>query len=415
MKILLFTENSYAGGLDSFIETLIDHWPDYDETDREPDELVLICNRSHPGLTVISERTKRKIKIVAHEYPMHWLWVAKMNARPLPGFIKKGISALSRYPFFLYWLYVAKKLLADQQADRLMVINGGYPAGDSCRAAAVAWSKMANGKPDCIFNFHNFAVSSRWWERWIENVVDGLVVNSCKRFVAVSKACAESMTNRPIIASSEKVDHIYNGIRQPGPPSPEAARTLKEEFGIADDAPICLMLGTYEPRKGHDFLLRSFARVVKSRPMALLLFCGFGYEPDFLKVTSMVQDMGLDDSVFLEGFRDDVPDLIDAVDILLVSSQAFESFGLIIVEAMARSTPVVATNIGGIPEVIGENKGGYCVAANNSEGFAAHILSLLDDGGLYKKVGETGYDRYKNLFTAERMAKEYADMVRTDI
>ena len=104
--------------------------------------------------------------------------------------------------------------------------------------------------------------------------------------------------------------------------------------------------------------------------------------------------------------------LIEAVDVLLVSSQAFESFGLAIVEAMARSTPVVATNVGGIPEVIGQDEGGYYVDADDVEGFAQRILSLLADDGLRGQIGNAGYKRYRNLFTVERMAREYAAIVR---
>ena len=66
MKIIFFTENSYAGGLDSIIINLIDQWPSERDVDNNPDELVLICNRSHPGLEKIANRTGKPIKIVPH-------------------------------------------------------------------------------------------------------------------------------------------------------------------------------------------------------------------------------------------------------------------------------------------------------------------------------------------------------------
>ncbi len=410
MKIVLFTENSYAGGLDTVIATLIDAWPRNENEGGEGDEFVLICNRSHPGLDVIERRLARPVKIVAHDAPLHWEWVALFDRPGIPGPVRKVLSVLSRYPFFLYWLFKAKTLLAGEAADRLLVVNGGYPAGDSCRAAACVWPWAAPGKPPCVFNFHNLAVAPRGWERWIEGVVDGLVLRGTGVFVAVSKACAGSMANRPVIAGSGRVTHIHNGIAEFEPPSARP-HEIREGLDIPAAAPLCLMLGTYEPRKGHAFLLGAFKRVLKDRPDAFLVICGHGAPGDVKRVRALVDGMGLGENVRLEGFREDVAALIEAAHILAVSSQAFESFGLTIVEAMARATPVVATDVGGIPEVIGEDEGGYCLPAADEAGFAARIVCLLEDEGLRKRMGEKGRRRFLERFTARRMAREYASLV----
>lgn len=412
MKIALFTENSYAGGLDTVITTLIDTWPRHESGSGggEEDEFVLICNRSHPGLGVIERRLARPLKIVAHDAPLHWEWVALFDRPWIPGPARKILSVLSRYPFFLYWLFKAKTLLAREAPDRLLVVNGGYPAGDSCRAAASAWPRAAPGKPPCVFNFHNLAVAPRAWERRIEGIVDGLVLGGTGVFVAVSKACAASMGNRPAIAGSGRVTHIHNGIAQAGPAG-ASPHEIREGLGIPPAAPLCLMLGTYEPRKGHAFLLGAFKRVLKERPDAVLVICGHGYPDDMKRVRALVDNMGLGKSVRLEGFREDAAALIEAADVLTVSSQAFESFGLTIVEAMARATPVVATDVGGIPEVIGDDEGGYCLPATDEAGFAAKIVCLLKDGGLRKQMGEKGRRRFLERFTAQRMAREYASLV----
>jgi len=408
MKILFSTENSYAGGLDRVIIDLVDHWP-------EPsDELVLFCNRSHPGLDLIARSTERPVRIIAHDIPLLWQLKAWLDARPFPGGVNKALSVLARYPFFWTWRRAAKKLLKAEAPDRLLIINGGYPAGDSCRAMASVWPEVATNKPLCVFNFHNLAVAPRWWERWFETRIDQLVVRASKTFVAVSAACAASMANRPAIAASGKVGHILNGIRKPDDPAPQAARTLRADLGIAEGAPLCLMLGTYEPRKGHAFLLDAFSLVLKKQPTARLIICGHGYENDIRHVQALIADKGLGEAVRLENFREDVPVLIDAADVMLVSSQAFESFGLTIVEAMARATPVVATDIGGIPEVIGDNEGGYCLPADDIAGYAGRIISLLEDESLRHRIGAAGQARYRERFTAERMAADYARLVRQE-
>ena len=78
---------------------------------------------------------------------------------------------------------------------------------------------------------------------------------------------------------------------------------------------------------------------------------------------------------------------------------------------MARSTPVVATNVGGIPEVIGQNEGGICCDRDDIEGFAKAIIVFIESKDLRKKVGQEGNNRFKKKFTASRMAKEYAALL----
>jgi glycosyltransferase involved in cell wall biosynthesis len=174
------------------------------------------------------------------------------------------------------------------------------------------------------------------------------------------------------------------------------------------------MLGTYEPRKGHAFALDALRRVLAAVPSAHLVICGYGRGDEVSAVRRLVDAAGLSDNVRLEPFRDDVGALLRAVDVLWVASQAFESFGLTVVEAWAEKVPVVATRVGGLPEVMGDGEGGFCVDPDDDAGFAECVVRLLDDPALRKTLGEGGYQRYRRDFTAERMAQEYARLLRDD-
>lgn len=401
MKIAFFTENSHAGGLDTFLVTLINHWP------HGEDDLVLLGNRGHPGLAGIGRRLKRPCRIVAHRIPLLWEWARRLDRTPLPGLVTRIVSALLRYPFFLFYLVAVKRLLAGEAPDRLMVVNGGYPAGDTCRAASIVW----NGVP-AVHNFHNFAIPPRWWDRWIENAIDARLCGASRALVTVSGACAASMDVRPSIAA-EKVTHILNGVAEPGDGAMADPVETRRALDLPDDAPLCLMLGTYEARKGHEFLLRAFRRVLRAVPKARLVICGYGYDEDVQRVRGLVDSLGLGAAVRLEGFRDDASALIAAADVLLAPSQAFESFGLTLAEAMARKVPFVATRVGGFPEVAGLDEGGYCVATDDVEGFGERIIALLGDAALRRERGEKGYRRYRERFTAQAMAAAYADLINT--
>ena len=92
----------------------------------------------------------------------------------------------------------------------------------------------------------------------------------------------------------------------------------------------------------------------------------------------------------------------------MISSQNFESFGLTAVEAMLNHVPVVATNVGGLPEVLGQPPiGGYLIEANDFGKFAEKVIYLLSNSKFRRLVGNEGNMRAKSLFTAERMANEY--------
>ena len=402
MKILLVTENAYCGGLDSFIITLVNHWP-YPE-----DELLLMCNQSHPGLNVIRTQLRRSCQIIGHQYPMAW-----STEDVLQGRFKRVIYApfriLGRQLLFLDYIRKFKQVFGQLVPDRLLVINGGYPAGLTCRAATVAWG-LAGRRPLSVHNFHNFAYPPRWWERVFENAIDRRVHTYAKAMVSVSRICSDSLECRPAFAGLRKRQFIYNGIEFR--PSRESAHVVRLRLGLPENAPMCLMLGTYESRKGHEFLLQAFKRVVQARPDARLVICGFGYPDEIYRVKTAVEVSGLQGHVLLEDFRQDVAELLDASTLLLMPSQSSESFGLTIVEAMSHQIPVIATRVGGMPEVLKDGEGGFLVAPDDVEGLAERILRLLNDDALRREQGQLGLHRFEQNFKAQHMAQAYADLVR---
>ncbi|HSM98263.1 MAG TPA: glycosyltransferase family 4 protein [Gallionella sp.] len=405
MKILFLTENLHCGGLDSFLVSLVNHWP------QGGDDIRVVCNEAHPGYVLLKEGITRPATVERHDITTYTVLVAKSQRHALTRVLRRALSPVLRYLFMLYYLLKLRTLLRLWGADRLVVVNGGHPGGDTCRAAVIAWRLFQRGKPAAIYNFHNLAVKPRWFEWVPEKLLDAWLVHSAGAIVGVSKICAESLRERLGNAGMAKVSHIYNGIAPPVT-QPMLAPSLRQELNLEAGAPLCLMLGTYEPRKGHDFLFQAFRKVVAEVPSAHLLVCGFGYPEEIERVTGLVSRYGMSDHVTLQGFRRDVDAMLAQADLLLVASQAFESFGLTSVEAMANHVPVIATRVGGIPEVVEDGEGGYCVAPDDVDGYAARIIAFLKDSELRKVQAEKGYARYRRMFSAERMAADYATLIR---
>lgn len=415
MKILFFMESYRSGGVDTFVINLINNWP-YSE-----DELTLICNSDHDGLEGIKSKIRRTCEISGH------------NVRTFMGFFDKScdliflskiiklllraFSPIIRYIFLAYNIIALKKTLLYKDADRLLIINGGYPGGDSCRAAGIIWGIFSKN-PLSIHNFHGIALRAGVHIKLQEYAVDYFVARFSRMFLTVSCAAAKTMSCRKAIYRAKRVSYIYSGteIHQDG--RKDEKRSLRLELGIPESSFICMMLGGYAHSnyfdKGHIFLFRAFKKVIQEVPGVHLLVCGHGTKE---QIASTLQDalrFNLGQNLHLYGFRDDVPYLLKHADILLVSSQTFESFGLVSIEAMSRKVPVVATNVGGIPEILINGQGGYCVDKNDVDSYAASIINLLKNEGLRKEQGEKGFKRWADFFTAQRMAGEYAKLIRDE-
>lgn len=400
MKIALFTEIFDCGGVDTFIVNLINNWPVKD------DSFVIIANTNYPGLRVIEEKLARSSAVIRHRV---LIYSNILSGSFFLKAVRKIASPVLRYLLIAYNILAFRKLLLQTESDVLMVINGGYPGGDSCRAAAISWG-MFSGKPKSIHNFHNIVQKAPWHSILQERLVDWLLCRVTSHFVTVSKAAAESMSLRPLIAGRNITSYIHNGLVVTSNATARA-KSIRDEIGISSTTPLCLMLGTYEPRKGHYFLFKAFKKVLEAVPDAHLLICGYGFPHEIKQVSGYVNDFQLRDHVHLMDFRTDITHLLDNADVLVVASQEYESFGYTSVEAMAHKVPVVATDVGGIPEVVVNGEGGYCVGRHDVDSYARYIVKLLKDESLRKAQGERGYKRYQDLFTAETMAAKYAELI----
>ena len=401
MKIALFIELYQRGGIETFLVNLVNAWP------RPEDTFVLVANASYPGLRAIEMGWTRPCEVVRYDR------TSNPDLAGLGGWsnaVRRVASPVTRYLRMASSVPRLRAILRETAADELMVVNGGYPGGDLCRMAGIAW-RTIGGRAKSIHNFHNLATRIPWY-LWIqETVVDWLLCGVTRRFVTVSSAAAASVATRPTILRAGLTSYVYNGLTV-APAPPGARHEVRADLRISQSAPVCLMLATYEPRKGHLFLLRAFRKVLEAVPEAQLIICGFGFPYEVATVEAYRRELGLEGSVHLLKFRTDVVRLLASAEVLVVASQEYESFGLTSVEAMAHRIPVVATRVGGIPEVVVDGEGGYCVERDDVDGFAERVVSLLVNQELRAAQGELGFRRYVARFGSETMARRYAELLQ---
>lgn len=228
------------------------------------------------------------------------------------------------------------------------------------------------------------------------------------RVIAVCHAEAADLCAAGV-ARRERTVVTWNGIdldQCARPAEPQEA--LRRELGLPLDAPILTMVcRLYRPRD-FETLLTAFETVRASHPAAHLLIVGDG--PYREGIEARIVEMGLGDAAEVLGFRRDVPRILAASDIFVLSTASWEGLPLTVLEAMAAGLPVVASEVGGIPEAVRHGETGLIVPQRASDELAAALDQLLDDPERAARMGAEGQRVVCECFSHQRMVAETAEV-----
>jgi glycosyltransferase involved in cell wall biosynthesis len=230
--------------------------------------------------------------------------------------------------------------------------------------------------------------------------------------IAVSRAIVRKLEDEGRVGVP--VSLIYNGVDMERYDHQEACCTLREEYGIPEGAPIVGVIARLEPEKGHPTLLEAWTRVLASVPDAHLLVVGEGSRREELEAqAASLGLLGSDPAnprselgrrVVFTGRRDDVPAVTAALDLAVLPSYR-EAQGLSILEAMALSRPVVASAVGGIPEMIEDGRSGLLVPPHDRDALARAVTLLLLDHPYADTLGRAGRELVHERFCVELMVR----------
>jgi glycosyltransferase involved in cell wall biosynthesis len=203
-----------------------------------------------------------------------------------------------------------------------------------------------------------------------------------------------------------KISVIENGIQvDKFDRAAERRRAAREAVGIPADAWLFGSVGRFAPEKDYRFLVRAAAPLLG--PGTRLLLVGDG--PEMPAIRAEIDARAVAPFVALPGLRHDVPDLLAALDVFVLSSR-MEGLPLVALEAMATGLPVVATAVGGLPNLITEGENGFLVPSGDEPALAARLASLRDDPALARAVGDRARARAREQYSGERMVRRYLDL-----
>lgn len=218
--------------------------------------------------------------------------------------------------------------------------------------------------------------------------------------IANSEATAEAFTQAG--GSQAKTKVVYNGVDAAAFDAVDAAdagRQLRASLGLRD-APVVGLFGRFAPWKGQHVMLDALAG---HDDLHVVLVGGalFGEEPYEAQVRQATMDRALDGRVHFLGFRDDVPNLMKAVDIVIHASIAPEPFGRVIVEGMLAEKPVIATAAGGAMEIIRDGETGILVPPDDAPALSQALRRLLEDPAFAQAMGRKAREAAASRFSLD--------------
>ena len=189
----------------------------------------------------------------------------------------------------------------------------------------------------------------------------------------------------------------------------EPAANIHAEFWLPRHAPIVGAVAALTQEKGHKYLIDAAALVVREVPDARFVILGEGDLRPALE--RQIKELHLDKHVVLPGFRADILSFIKGFDVFVMSS-LFEGLGTSLLDAMALSKATVASDTGGIPEVVSHGETGLLVPPRDARELASAIATLLKDPERRERMGRAGLERVKRLFSAEEMVEKTLEVYR---
>ena len=201
---------------------------------------------------------------------------------------------------------------------------------------------------------------------------------------------------------------VYDGIDgAPAALDADDAASVRRELGIAPDVPLIGMIARVAPQKDYPTLVRAAARLLADYPGARFLVVGDNSSDanreHYASVRTMLGEYGVSDAFVFTGQRRDVPRILGALDVFVLSTHQ-EGLPLVILEAMSHGKPIVATEVDGIPEMVTHEETGLLFPHGDDQQLAVQILGLLRDRAKAERLGSAGRHLVRTRFSAERFA-----------
>jgi glycosyltransferase involved in cell wall biosynthesis len=267
---------------------------------------------------------------------------------------------------------------------------------------AAKWAKI----PVVLHTVHGFAFHDKepFWRRMLFRNLERLAVGWCDKMIFISQplidwALAEGVVQK---RDQNKIVKIYSGIELEHfqPVTDRQKNDFRKKWSLQPDDLVLGIVSKLWEGKGHRLLIHAFRNIQKQIKNTKLVIVGEGYLLPELE--NLVQQYGLNDSVLFTGFQMDVAQIIATFDVAVLPS-FFEGMGRVLLEAMAMEKPVIASRVGGIPDLVEHGVQGLLFDPGEIDQLQNALIRVLTDPGLARQMGKAGRQKATSQFSAQTM------------
>ncbi|WP_404977966.1 N-acetyl-alpha-D-glucosaminyl L-malate synthase BshA [Bacillus subtilis] len=303
--------------------------------------------------------------------------------------------AVFKYP--PYDLTLASKIAEVAERENLDIIHAHYALPHA--VCAYLAKQMLKRNIGIVTTLHGTDITVLGYDPSLKDLIR-FAIESSDRVTAVSSALAAETYD--LIKPEKKIETIYNFIDERVYLKKNTA-AIKEKHGILPDEKVVIHVSNFRKVKRVQDVIRVF-RNIAGKTKAKLLLVGDG--PEKSTACELIRKYGLEDQVLMLGNQDRVEELYSISDLKLLLSEK-ESFGLVLLEAMACGVPCIGTNIGGIPEVIKNNVSGFLVDVGDVGAATARAMSILEDEQLSNRFTKAAIEMLENEFSSKKIVSQY--------
>lgn len=303
--------------------------------------------------------------------------------------------AVFQYP--PYDLALASKLAEVAKREKLDIIHAHYAVPHA--VCAFLAKQMTGHSVKVVTTLHGTDITVLGYDPSLKEVIR-FAIESSDRVTAVSHSLAAQTYD--LIKPDKKIDTIHNFVDE-RVYLREDHDLLKTHYGLLPNEKVIIHVSNFRKVKRVHDVIHVFQKI-SEQVQAKLLLIGDG--PEKSVVCELVKKLGLTDRVLFLGKQEKVEELYSISDLKLLLSEK-ESFGLVLLEAMACGVPCIGTDVGGIPEVITHGETGFLVPLGDIDGAAKHAVSLLKDESLHEKVSAAAQSSVQAHFSSDKIVSEY--------
>jgi len=335
--------------------------------------------------------------LIKQNIPVHYVGLAVLRRRYLTpwGIVRYAAATLSST--FMLVRLIRREKVDIVHSNTVAVLPG-------------AWAARLTGRPH-VWHVHEIVTRPAIFAWLFPRILPILAT----RLIVISTAVRDW-----ICASNPRAEAkamlVPNGISLAPFEASNGGEAIRREFRIPEDAPVIGTVGRLHWWKGQDILLRAAAQLRPDWPGLHVLIVGGtvpGEEDRLVELQQEAKRLGLTDCVHWSGFRQDVPDLLAAMNIFVLPSITPEPFGISLIEAMAAMRPVIATKQGGPLDIVIEGETGLLVPPGDANALAQAIASLLNHPERGHRMGLRGRDRIQKHYTVQQYATNMEQVYRT--